>query len=222
MTGDRASRAAAFARRMVESLARREASAAFLATPPVPAPTVFGGPDPGIALRLLTCPRCPDARTLLPPAGALRLVWAEAADPVLPVLTLLSCESLEPRAVLPIVLAARTGPAAPSFTTRAAWCAAQGAFDGGPVALARLLGRLNAAESRLDPLIRSAASVRVGTAPGEPLPLPAATRLRADLRAGGARTLRSRFLGPHAYGPEFAELDAVYRATRERVAAALL
>ncbi|MEV8635605.1 hypothetical protein AB0395_28490 [Streptosporangium sp. NPDC051023] len=162
-----ATRAASLVRRMVELLAWREASAAFLPTPSVPAPTTFGGPDPGIAVRMLACPWCPGggAEAATPPAGALRLVPAGEADPTFPVLTLLSCESLEPRALLPIALAARAcaGPVAATFVTRGAWRAARSGHDGdlngdlGDLGrLARLLWHLNAAESWLDPLIRSA------------------------------------------------------------------
>ncbi|MEZ0071320.1 hypothetical protein [Planotetraspora sp. GP83] len=254
-----AARAVGVTRRMVELLAWREASAAFLPTPPVPAPTTFGGPDPGVAVRLLACPWCSDVDTEVdmdaapPPAGALRLVPAWEADPALPVLTLLSCESLEPRALLPIVLATRAcaGPVTATFTTRAAWRAARlghgRAPDDGdpredlskdlskdPSELARLLWRLNAAESWLNPLLKSAtpddpprAFVRLLTVAGEPLAVPAATRPRIDLDGEGTRAparerLRPRFLGPHATGPALDELDAAYRSTRDRVAAALL
>ncbi|MCT9935250.1 hypothetical protein N5079_34115 [Planotetraspora sp. A-T 1434] len=246
----RAAHAVGVTRRMVELLAWREASAAFLPTPPVPAPTTFGGPDPGVAVRLLACPWCSDLdMDAVPPAGALRLVPAREADPALPVLTLLSCESLEPRALLPIVLAARAcaGPVTATFTTRAAWRAARldhgRALDEGdlseelnkdPSELARLLWRLNAAESWLNPLLKSAtpddpprAFVRLLMMAGEPLAVPAATRPRLDLDDGGTRapareTLRPRFLGPHATGPALDQLDADYRSTRDRVSAALL
>ncbi|GAA0936954.1 hypothetical protein [Nonomuraea longicatena] len=304
-------RAVRLAGRMVELLARREAAVGFLPTPPVPAPTTFGGPEPGVAVEIVPCPWCPaglpDAladpagraglpspladpagrpprpagsppqaggrRRGLPPAGAARLVAAEAADPALPVLTILGCESIEPRALLPIVLAASEGPVMARFATRAAWLAARveerspGPLSGaGPRERARSLWRLNVAESWIDPLLKEehrpetsdpadvllgarrsggspasagrmgspglpAAVLKVVMTPGAVLPIPAATRARADLVPETARAdlvpemvrtaalLTPGFLGPHSTGDPMA---GCYRGTRERAAARLL
>lgn len=222
-------------RRVVERMAWRAAAAAFLPTPSVPSPTTFdsAGRSP-TAIELRDCPWCARSTPGLPTVGAIELVDARTAGPQLPVVTLLHCESLDPRALLPVVLVTRAcgRPPPAGFTTRAAWCAARvdPARDLDDVRmLAGILWRLNMAESWLDPLLRtpyhdpSRSLIHRIRAVDTPLPLPAATAPRPDLAGASSReTVRARLLGPHAVGDECERLDRIYRSTIERVSEALL
>ena len=179
---------------VVSSMAVREAHCSLLAPPFVPT----DGESLPVRVRLVACPEC--GATGGPRDWPIPMRPESGSDADGPVLAMLACESLTPRAVLPIVTAAsRIADRPVRYVTRAlAWRELSG------LATAEALARLDAAE-------RWATGAGV---PSEPV-LPASTRPHGRPGAGWARhraDLVPRFLSPHAVLPSW--LDGHYEAER--------
>jgi hypothetical protein len=173
--------------RLVERMAVREAEAHFL-TPAEQHPGVVRPPAPPVAVLIEPCLVCERTTT-----AALPFAHWDTDDPSLPTLTMLACEWLTPRAVLPLAVAVeRFGALATGFRTRAAARAD--------------LWQLAEAEAWADVVVAggdAAAFAAARTSVG--LVLPAATR--------GAGSLTPLFRGPHT--PQD-RLNDLYLRTRLR------
>lgn len=193
--------------RHVRAMAVREAECALL-TPPF-APT--DADAPAVRVDLVGCPVCGAASASRPWPHPFRETGADLpslALPSLPLpsLSMLACESLTARAVLPIAAAVQRLPElrAASFATRAVtWLGLTG------LPPADALARVDAAE-------RWALGEDPAAPPGPPVPrtLPASTRPHRP-EAGWERhraSLRPRFLTPHPTLPS--ALEERYEAER--------
>ncbi len=165
---------------LVENMARREAAAALRAAPRVE----FGREGPSVRVRLIECPTCgtrPHPRPWSPP-------FREDTRPG-PVLRMLACETLTPRAVLPIV----TAPEADTeFETRAlTWLAAA------PHGLTKALEMMDESERwTTDPTATPGRTLPASTRPHTPAPTWQAHREHAV----------PSFLSPHPAAPPHLEL----------------
>ncbi|MFI6503357.1 hypothetical protein [Nonomuraea typhae] len=190
---------------LLSRMARREAGALTL----VPESWARTGPEPGIAFAFVPCRWC------AAPLGPIEEETRPRAAG-LPLLTLLRCEELTPRSLLPLSLI-RTAPACPRprFCTRAAYWSR--CIPGGwtsPDGIDHGLDLLDAKESWFD-------AFRPGAVPwtlDEEVVLPASTRAR--VRPGGGRALH--FLTPHAATPYSARLNDAYLFARITAVRAIL
>jgi hypothetical protein len=152
---------------VVERMARREGGGHLLVPPSLPMPP--GDATPPVGVRRVRCPWC----------------GAEGGDAALqdglPRVTMLACESLTNRSLLPVVTARR--PPEEGYLTRAAYWAVHAPVELDDAALIRLIIAVDAAESWADVADDSTSS---------PAVVPAATR--------GAGTPGEHFLTPHAGG----------------------
>ncbi|MFI9556367.1 hypothetical protein [Nonomuraea endophytica] len=203
---------------LLSRMARREAGALTL-IPDLRVRT--DRPEPEILFTFVPCRWCAAANPALPPLREVAVVEkpSMARDTTLPVLTLLRCEELTARSLLPLSLI-RTAPAAPQprFSTRGAyWSRYVPADWTSPPAVDRGLELLDAKESWLD-------AFRPGAVPwtwGEEVVLPASTRAAAhpgvpdrptDEVAAARRSLH--FLTPHAASAYTARLNDAYLFAR--------
>ncbi|MEV4176360.1 hypothetical protein [Nonomuraea sp. NPDC049709] len=157
-------------------MARREARALLLIPPSIPAPP--GVLDPQVSLRAVTCPWC-DARPGPP---------GEQPDDR-PVVTVLACETLANRALLPVLAAVTPG----RYLSRGVFVARRRPSGN----VSELLATLDTAESWVDPG-RSAPN-------GLDAVVPASTRL--------ANEVPSHFLSPHP-SSELDDLNTLYARVR--------
>ncbi|MEV4899407.1 hypothetical protein AB0K48_59840 [Nonomuraea sp. NPDC055795] len=210
---------------LLSRMARREAGALTL----IPDPRVWTGrPEPEILFAFVPCRWCAAAGPALPPLRGVAVMErpSVARDTTLPVLTLLRCEELSARSLLPLSLI-RTAPAAPQprLSTRAAyWSRYVPADWSSPEAVDGGLELLDAKESWLD-------AFRPGAVPwtsGEEVVLPASTRAAAhsahsahpgvqyrpadEVAAAARRSLH--FLTPHAATAYTARLNDAYLFAR--------
>ncbi len=144
---------------ITERMARREARALLLVPPSIPAPP--GVLDPQVSLRSVACPRC-GARPERP----------DGRPDDRPVVTILACETLANRALLPLLAAAASG----RYISRGVFVARRRS----PENVTELLTTLDAAESWADP-------GRSG--PSADAVVPASTRVANEVPA--------HFLSPH-------------------------
>ncbi|WP_242903462.1 hypothetical protein [Actinomadura terrae] len=174
------------------------------------------GPEPEILFRPVDCPWCEVAAPCPPPMREVAFTGPES----LPVLSLLACEEVTARALLPLTLIRSSEPSAPPrFVTRGVFWArtvGTGSWDD----LAPGLALLDAAERWFDDLLPAFRSGGAHwTHPGE-VPLPAsvrAARPAPDGRRAGAVAASRRglhFLTPHAHGEPAARLNHAYLAAR--------
>ncbi len=209
---------------VLERMARREVAGHFLVPADQP-PGVIRPPSPPVTVAVRRCPWCgrdggddsfadlavPFSHWRIRPAAEPLAEAAEvgaagvgAAGTDVPVLTMLGCEWLTPRAVLPMAAAIeRYGPAlVPAFQTRAA---ARAGLVAGLDDLT-VLPILDRAEEWADALVAEAAPEEFTALAGEVLPgglvLPAATRsLTSEAGWPAVRAaLEPLFAGPH-YAP---------------------
>lgn len=183
----------------VERMARREAAAQVLAAPWVPnAPYL-----PPLVVYVRRCQECgADERAARRRPDALPLRgWplSTSGDRTRPVssLTVLGCERLAPRSVLPIVVALAGGAAGPV------------AFQSRAVAWADHVGEsLPAALTLMDESERWADGCSAPEPYGDPVTLPACTRPRRTPGRAGPRA--AHFLTPHPHGSRLDRLNAHY------------
>lgn len=167
--------------RVVERMARREAAGHLLVPPSLPLPP--GDATPPVGVRRVRCPWCGAEGDDAP------------APDGLPGVTLLACESLTNRSLLPVVVA--RCPPDGGYLTRAAYWAAHAPAEPDDAALIRLIIAVDAAESWADTMDPA----------GSPAVVPAATR--------GAGAPGGHFLTPHPGGVRLLErLDLGYRRAR--------
>ena len=173
---------------VVERMARREGGGHLLVPPSLPMPP--GDATPPVGVRRVRCPWC----------------GAEGGDAALPDglprVTMLACESLTNRSLLPVVTARR--PPEEGYLTRAAYWAGHAPVELDDAALIRLIIAVDAAESWADVADDPRAHPRWSPPPpgsgnaGRALPHPA-RRGRARHRERGASaghaTRRRRVLG---------------------------
>ncbi|TDD11066.1 hypothetical protein E1292_06800 [Nonomuraea deserti] len=173
---------------ITERMARREARALLLVPPSIPAPP--GVLDPQVTLRSVTCPWCgarpepPGAQPGEPPVVR-RRVRPEPPDDR-PVVTILACETLANRALLPVLA---TAPG--HYLSRGVFVARRPSAGN----VSELLTALDAAESWADPGRRAPS--------GLDAVVPASTRM--------ANEVPSHFLSPHA---ELDDLNTLYARVR--------
>ncbi|TDD20265.1 hypothetical protein [Nonomuraea diastatica] len=160
---------------ITERMARREARALLLVPPSIPAPP--GVLDPQVSLRPVTCPRC----------GVEPEPPREQPDDR-PVVTILACETLANRALLPVLAAAAPG----RYMSRGVFVARHRSSGN----VSDVLTALDTAESWADP-------GRSGPSAGAVVP--ASTRV--------ANEVTSHFLSPHP-SPELDDLNTLYARVR--------
>jgi hypothetical protein len=188
------------AERIVERMARREAAAQVLAAPWVPnAPYL-----PPLVMDVRRCPVCgADESTVRRRPDTLPLRWWRLATPGdrhsgASRLTVLGCERLAPRSVLPIVMALAGGAGPAAFRSRAvAWA---DHATGAGADLAATLNHIHLSE-------RWADGPQTGSYGGE-VTLPACTRPRR--MPGSGRPPAAHFLTPHPDDSRLDHLNAVY------------
>ncbi|HCT76463.1 MAG TPA: hypothetical protein DGG94_10270 [Micromonosporaceae bacterium] len=175
-------------------------------------------PEPEIRFRFDGCPWC-DARALPP----LREVSTdEVPEPALPLLTVLGCEEITARSLVPLsLIRVPERSASPRFRSRAASWARSARDWSSPAEVHRRLEQLDDAESWLDdalPELRSGGFTWAGNASETVAVLPMATRVAIGTRQRPDKLAASRrglhFITPHADGPLAAQLNNVYLAAR--------
>lgn len=202
---------------IVDRMARREARGHLLIAPFVPSEA----DPPSIHLRLVRCSLCGASNRRPSTLPFADMIIPVGDTPTRPTLSMLACESVTRRALLPIVVADDLRTA--HFRTRAVAWAGLTATD-----TVDALVVIDESESWADS--NPSAAPQAHRPPEQALTLPAATRLHAPRRSGeGARatwrrhrsTLRPHFLTPHPPGPELTRLNALYLARRTAAAAPL-
>ena len=195
-------------------MARREVQGHLLVAPFVPSEA----DPPSIHVEFVRCPQCGAANRQPSTLPFADMVVSDADTPTRPTLSMLACESVTRRALLPIVVA--DGLRTAHFRTRAVAWAGRTATD-----TVDALFVIDESESWADS--DPFAAPPAHRPPEQVLTLPAATRPQAAERTGeGGRTpwrhhrsnLRPHFLTPHPLGPELTRLNALYLARRAAAA----